>query len=233
MKFTSQSCLKDKDNIPLASSLFKNGLSHKIEKTLIKYDAGTIQATKQIAQATQASADGTSSIAMPLFLSNVMFVFWILINVFQLLNLFIYIDVNLPINVTSFFRSFSSFNFSFLPSFGLSQEETATGSRGYSFFGLAIVDQDTPRVFSSRGLQTSSFLVNGVTYIETILLLHLAVYILQSMRRVFQWDPYIENETGDGLLAKAFRLIYNKLIFTLMITSHQGFLLNLAFAFFI
>ena len=81
---------------------------------------------------------------MPLALSNIMFIFWLLINVFQIINLFVFINITYPINLISFFGAFKgtvnldiiklnthqyspislsfssshSFNFSFLPTIG-------------------------------------------------------------------------------------------------------------------
>ncbi len=55
---------------------------------------------------------------MPLFLTNIMFVLWIVINVFQIINLFLFLNVQYPINLSSFFRTFKAFNFDFIGNLG-------------------------------------------------------------------------------------------------------------------
>jgi len=49
---------------------------------LVKYDEGTVKTAETVSEAAEGSVNAVSSVAFPLFLTNVMFIFWILINVF-------------------------------------------------------------------------------------------------------------------------------------------------------
>lgn len=229
VNFTNQTCLLDQFDIPLSNSLFENGVTLKVKSNIIKYDEAVIETTKVISSTSEAASQTTSTLAMPLFLSNVMFVFWLLINVFQLLSLFLYIDVKYPVNILNFFKSFSSFNFSFLPTMGLTST-TEKDVTTMQFLGFRITDQETPTVFYTRGMESSSFFINGFKFLQTIIILHLIIQAIQALKRFFSVNPYDASEE-DGIFVKIFNFVYNKLVYTMLITSHQGFILNISFAF--
>lgn len=81
MNFTNVTCFKDKDGIPL-SYVVLNGYTITAPWDLIKYDEDTIKSAQAVGEAATGGANAVSSVAFPLFLTNVMFIFWILINVF-------------------------------------------------------------------------------------------------------------------------------------------------------
>ena len=106
LRVSSPTCLVDTNGVPVLQDFARNGRLVQLPYSLINYDAATVQAAATTQAVSQAMADTTSTMAFPLTLTNVMFIFWLMINVFQIINLFAYLNVQYPINLISFFRAF-------------------------------------------------------------------------------------------------------------------------------
>jgi len=95
---------------------------------LVKLSEGEKKAAEAIGSAASAASTVAAAAALPLALSNVMYVFWLLINVMQLVNFLLYLNVTYPSNIVNFFRAFSAFSMDWLPTFGLSSSSDSTQS---------------------------------------------------------------------------------------------------------
>jgi len=128
---------------------------------LVKLSDSQKSAAEAIGSAASAASTVAAAAALPLALSNAMYVFWLLINVMQLVNFLLYLDVIYPSNVVNFFRAFSAFSMDWLPTLGLSSSSTTSKS---TFLGYSIVDQVAADPFTRESM-TSSIYLNGLNFL--------------------------------------------------------------------
>lgn len=111
-------------------------------------------------------------------LTNLMYIFWIVINVFQIINLFLFLNVRYPINLSSFFRVFKTFNFDFIGNAGSDFDKD---NNSHYVFGNEVIDQDAPEAFQRENL-SANFFTNGTKYLLIFLALWVILALLRAMR---------------------------------------------------
>lgn len=82
VKFEGQTCFKDTNYVPLGPDLVNNGLSLVLPWNIINYDEGTKDTSEKVGEVAEGTSTAVAAATFPLFLTNVMYIFWILINVF-------------------------------------------------------------------------------------------------------------------------------------------------------
>ncbi|KAL4477533.1 hypothetical protein ABPG74_002683 [Tetrahymena malaccensis] len=226
--FEGQTCFKDLNYVPLGPSMISPGITLTLPWNLINYDPGTKQTSQTISQTTKGVGTAVAAATIPLSLMNIMYIFWLLINVFQLVSFLLYLNVLYPINVTDFFRAFKSFNMNFLPTFGLKFDSS---TQKYTFLGETITDQTPAAPFVREGM-TSSFFLNGLKFIQTYFILYAVLFIVRIMARNMKVNCRKVPEDA-GFFHKLIALAQQKLEFTMIITSHQSTLLSFAVSIFL
>ncbi|EAR96598.2 endonuclease/exonuclease/phosphatase family protein (macronuclear) [Tetrahymena thermophila SB210] len=226
--FEGQTCFKDLNYVPLGPSMINPGIQLTLPWNLVNYDPGTKQTSQTISQTTKGVSTAVASATIPLALMNIMYIFWLLINVFQLVSFLLYLNVLYPINVTDFFRSFKSFNMNFLPTFGLKFD---SATQKYTFLGETISDQTPAAPFVREGM-TSSFFLNGLKFIQTFFILYAVLFIVRIVARHMKVNCRKVPEDA-GFFHKLTALAQQKLEFTMIITSHQSTLLSFSVSIFL
>ncbi|KAL4496540.1 hypothetical protein ABPG72_015901 [Tetrahymena utriculariae] len=226
--FEGQTCFKDLNFVPLGPSMLNPGITLTLPWNLVNYDPGTKQTSETISQTTKGVGTAVAAATIPLSLMNIMYIFWLLINVFQLVSFLLYLNVLYPVNITDFFRAFKSFNMNFLPTFGLNFDSS---TQKYTFLGETITDQTPAAPFVREGM-TSSFFLNGLKFIQTYFILYAVFYIVRIIARSMKVNCRKVPEDA-GFFDKLIALAQQKLEFTMIITSHQSTLLSFSVSIFL